>query len=240
MKITDIKPGTEYGALDKPSSRVRLPRQVRAVAIESVEQPVRSHDYLRNKNTRAVRHVRVEFLDDAQTESRWQWNLIANAKKGDSFVVEPRLLIAPWSELKDDVKKRINASQACNAAEIEMTLRIKAVLPKKWHDNFYVDARVDRNSCVNCQGSFPRHQGVRAHPRVRGGSVIVDIPNLNPADFKLGDQLSVSIETAFDHALSHSVGFVRIERVGVAVHDGATFSVDAPEPENVIVKIPTK
>lgn len=129
MKIGDIEVGGEYAVHDDPKASYRsLPRMVKVVEIVTVEEEYWSgSSFHSERKKRNVKRVKVEFLDLPTTENTSYNHRLTGLAKGTVKVLEARLVIAPWSAVRDDVKKRIEMANARDAEEAALEARVKAL-----------------------------------------------------------------------------------------------------------------
>lgn len=134
MKITEIEIGKRYGAHDFPTRRPArlnesdLPREVEAVAIETVEKAVSGYGWSNAGRKRSVRMVRVRVIGVPTRTGRYGY-MIAKATDGQELVVEARKLLAPWEELAPDVLRTIDGARSREEMTRALEERLDALLP---------------------------------------------------------------------------------------------------------------
>lgn len=140
MKIGDIKIGATYGVGDESRRRRygSLPRQVEVLEIVTEEKRIRSGDYwTRSTSTRKVRRIKVRFLDEKQRERGYYGARIDSFEKDAEAVIDARQFVAPWRELRADVLAQVKTKQQEEDARNTVERRLKAILPKRMHDDIY-------------------------------------------------------------------------------------------------------
>lgn len=129
MKIGEVVVGKEYAAHDSPAERHSrtLPRQVKVLEIVVEEEKVYGR-YSSAVTTAKKRRVKVEVLGLPEGRpSNWHRDKIKNAEKGATLVIEARMLVALWSEVRTEVAKKVETEQKRVALQDALEARLDAL-----------------------------------------------------------------------------------------------------------------
>ncbi len=135
MKIGDVKVGERYAAHDEKNpgyisaDRGNFPREVEVLEIVGVEERTYAGRWTdARETTRTVRKVKVKVIGGTESKaSTWSRRPIVDAKPGAVIVIEARNIIGPWSALRGDVKKAIEAREERDRQSAALAARLKAL-----------------------------------------------------------------------------------------------------------------
>lgn len=133
MKIAEIKDGSEYGALDSPTSTSRYasqtPRRVVVVGREKIDKK-RYGRWGTSGTTVKETVLTVEFVDEPTPRAR-SWDSITQAKKGSKVVIKPRQLVGLWSDLHPGILKRHAEEREREEYQEALNKRLKGLFGRK-------------------------------------------------------------------------------------------------------------
>lgn len=126
MKLGEVKLGAHYGAVETGRGRgATIPRQVEAVKIEAVEERYWS-EYTGDHDVRNVRKVVVKVLDSPSLREEGYGGL-RGAKKGETFTLDARQLVAPWTTLRGPIQAQHKREQEARETVESFEKRLRAL-----------------------------------------------------------------------------------------------------------------
>ena len=148
MKIDEVKVGDEYAALDNPTSSYQAVPPRRVKVLEIIFVPERDWSGVTGAvKWKNVRKVKVKVLDH-DPSGRYNEPLRA-AKLGSTLVVEARKLAAPWTDVSESVRQRVEQEQARVVKQAALDKRLNALLGRSRRSYGSVDVRLETSLHVD-------------------------------------------------------------------------------------------
>lgn len=127
MKISDVKVGEEYGALDSPTrgSGMQTPRPVKVLEIVMREEKKYSQ-YSSGYTVINKKWIKVQALGD-RMRSSWHDHGVDKIAQGETITIEPRKLVGLWSEMKGEILAKIEAAKIREELYQTVVARVEAL-----------------------------------------------------------------------------------------------------------------